>query len=281
MVTDFRLFQNPNLVTLAAESQVLSLYLRQVKCVDETEHEGIWPFVGEGIANDAIRLRTLTTSQQGAKGSQIQGFSPVMDLGSNYQDGTIIRFNQRLVAFPLLSNGSYPLTVNVALTLIEEDWGGQMDEVSAATLKAIGNFIKSEVSTATTTAVSAGVGGAIGTAFGPLGTVVGSGIGAAIGFIVQQLGAGLDALKSDAFSPQDVSIVLANSKARFTNSSRLPQVLVFEGFGGKYEVTCEWRIGSPDRRVALRTYNGSYVMAINGGGGLVNAVSQQPSPLEW
>ena len=281
MVTNFKSFPSTALVSLAAHNRVLSLYLRQVKCIDETEHEGISPFVGEGIANDAIRLRALITSQQGAGAGQIQGLSPVMDLGSNYQDGTVILFNQRLAAFPLLPSGLYPLTVNAALTLIEEDWGGQMEEVSAATLRSIGDFVKGEVATATATAVTTAVGGAIGTAFGPLGTVVGAGIGAAIGFIVQQIGAGLDALKSDAFSPQDVSIVLANADARFTRGSRLPQILVFEGFGGKYEVTCEWRIGSPDRRVALRTYNNSYVMAVNGGGGLVNAVSRQPSPREW
>lgn len=41
----------------------LSLQLVKLACLDETEHEGIWPFVGEGIANDAIRLTCAVTTR--------------------------------------------------------------------------------------------------------------------------------------------------------------------------------------------------------------------------
>ncbi|MCP5246040.1 MAG: hypothetical protein H6937_08845 [Burkholderiales bacterium] len=271
---------------LPSTERVLSLYLRRVECLDETEHEGIWPFVGEGIANDAMRLRVLLTWQRGAEAPQAQCMLPVLDLGSNYQDGTVVSFNERLASYPVSYGHQkfphrFPLTVNASLVLLEEDWGGQMDEVTEKVLHDIGSFVKGEVATATSTAVGGAVGGAIGTALGPLGTAVGTGVGAAVGWIVQQIGASLDSLKTDAFPPQDVSIILAKPSSRFTGGSRLPQQVIFEGHGGKYKLNLEWRFGYPDRRVALKTYSGNYVMAINGGGGLVNAVSHQTTPKEW
>lgn len=274
-------YRIPDTTRLPLGTKVLSLYVRRVTCLDETEHEGVWPFVGEGMANDAIRMSALITQQQGPRGASMQARTPIVDLGSNYQDGTVSDFGHRVLCVPLTASTAFPLTVNASFVLIEEDWGGQMDQVTEKVLHDIGGFIKSEVAQATTTAVGAAVGGAIGTALGPLGTTVGAGIGAAVGFIVQQIGAGLDSLKSDAFPPQDVSVVLANKDARFSSGSQLTQRVKFEAFGGAYQMELTWRIANADRRVALRTYNGQYVMAHNGGGGLVDAQSRQPRPLEW
>jgi hypothetical protein len=272
----------PDTTLLPKDALTLSLYLRRVTCLDETEHEGVWPFEGEGVANDAIRLSALVTSQRGERGTPIQGRTPIIDLGSNYQDGTRERFYHRLATFPLIDEQRFPLTVNAAVVLIEEDWGGQMNEVTERVLHDIGDFIKTEVAKATSTAVGAAIGGAIGTALGPLGTTVGAGIGAAVGFIVQQLGAGLDALKSDAFPPQDVSVVLANKNATFSSGGReFAQRVKFEGFGGSYQLDFVWRLANADRKVALRCHNGRYVMALNGGGGVVNATSSQTKPLQW
>jgi hypothetical protein len=275
------LCSRPDLTRLPASTPIVSLYLRRVECIDETEHEGIWPFVGEGIANDAIRLRTMLTWQRGSGAPQAQCMSPILDLGSNYQDGTVIRFNERLAVFPTSAREGFPLTASAALVLIEEDWGGQMDEVTERVFHDIGNLVKGEVASATTTAVGAAVAGAIGSVFGPLGTAVGSGIGAAVGWLVQQIGAGLDSLKSDAFPPQDAALVVAGPANRFSTGTRLTQMLDFTAFGGTYRLTCEWRFGKPDRRVALRTHSGNFVMALNGGGGVVNAASRQPAPREW
>lgn len=270
----------PDLTKLPANSPILSLYLRKVECIDETEHEGIWPFVGEWISNDAIRLKALITWQRGSDAPQAQCWTPVLDLGSNYQDGTVQTFNERLAVYPSTSQ-NFPLTVNVSMVLIEEDWGGQLDEVAEKIFHDIGKFIKDEVATATSAAVSSAVGAAIGSVFGPIGTAVGSGIGAAVGWIIQQIGKGLDDLKSDAFPPQDLSIVLSKPAKKFTSDIRLIQPLEFEEFGGRYRLTFEWRFGYADRKIALKTHKGNYVMAINGGGEIVNATSRQTIPHAW
>ncbi len=271
----------PDLTRLPASTPLLSLYLRRVTCVDETEHEGIWPFVGEGIANDAIRMRVMLTWQRGANAPLAQCMSPVLDLGSNYQDGTVIRFNERLATFPMSPNERFPLTANASVILIEEDWGGQMDEVSSRVLQQVGDLVKGRVADVTKQVVGDAARSGLSAVWGPVGGLVGEGIAAAVGWLVQQIGDGIKALESDAFPPQDASLVVAGPTNRFAGGIRLPQELVFSGHGGEYRLSCEWRFGRPDRRVALRTYGGNYVMAVNGGGDVVNAVSRQPSPREW
>lgn len=185
--------------------RVLSLYLKTVTCLDETEHEGPWPFQGEGIANDAMRLTGVVTIQRGAE-PPVQCDIPFMNLGDNYEDGRTFPVGALLAAVPV-TDGTFPVGVDAALILIEEDYGGvNWDEFSRDVLSTVSSVSRAGIATLTATAV----GSAIGTALGPVGTAVGSAVGALVGAIIDGIGAAIRDMESDVFPPNDIHIALTS-----------------------------------------------------------------------
>ena len=223
-----------------AEGIILSLRLVRLKCLDETEHEGFWPIQGEGIANDAMRLKAIITHGY-ANGEIEQCQTRLMNLGSNYEDNTTVSLNREIASFFLPSSGRFPFATNITLLLIEEDYGGiNWDEGVKEAIEKIGRIAKSGVSTV----VSSGVGGAIGSALGPIGTGVGAAVGALAGLITTGIADAIRSAESDIFPPLDLSMRIDSPDATFEgrHSTRRVEQHEFEGHGGKYLLTYEWRI---------------------------------------
>jgi len=240
----------------------LSLHLVRLTCLDETEHEGVWPIEGEGIANDAIRLTCAATTRIGVEAEPLQCRTETMNLGDNYEDNRSVILNREVAALFIPSTSSYPVTMNVVFLLGEEDWGGAnwVKEVKEV-VKVIGTASSKGVATLTAT----GVGGAIGSSLGPVGTAVGAAVGAIVGAVIDGLTSAIQAMESDVFPPQDLSLFLQSPDARFEGASpdRLIGHLDFIGHGGHYRLTYEWRFqrvnSLPTRsgmRHLLHWYNG-------------------------
>ncbi|MCB9156308.1 MAG: hypothetical protein H6645_04240 [Caldilineaceae bacterium] len=218
----------------------LSLHLVSLKCEDETEHEGFWPFVGEGIANDAMRLLAIVT-QSRPDGEPTQCQTDVLDLGSNYEDNTTVLLNREVARFFLPANGSFPFITNVILLLIEEDYGGiNWDEGVKEALTVAGDAAKTGVATAT----GAAVGSAIGSALGPIGTGIGAAVGALAGAITGGIADAIRSAESDIFPPLDLSMRIESPEARFEGVDPRRHIGYhrFTGHGGQYLLTYEWRI---------------------------------------
>lgn len=220
-------------------TKMLSLYVTNLLCEDESEHEGVWPFQGEGIANDAIRLSTMITVKRGIQ-EPIQEQLPVLNLGNNYQDGTNVALNQQIYSIPLNSLEDYPIAVSAVMVLGEEDWGGNFDAQVRNTITEIAQQAKSAVSAAVTTAA----GGLIGASFGSFGGPIGIGIGAAAGALISLLAEGVNSLESDVWPPEDIALVVTADAKSTVHSG---QILFrdkpnFRNLGGQYRLTYEWRL---------------------------------------
>lgn len=218
----------------------LSLHLVKLTCNDETEHEGIWPFQGEGIANDAIRLTCEVTSRIGVEAEPSQCQTKTLNLGDNYEDNRTVTLNREVAALFIPEGSPYPVTMNVLLLLGEEDWGGaNWDKEVKEVVRVAGAAASRGVATLT----ASGVGGIIGTALGPVGTAVGAAVGAVVGAIIDGLTAAIQSLESDVFPAQDLTLFLQSPDATFEGVSpdRLRGELFFKGHGGEYCLTYEWR----------------------------------------
>jgi Fascin domain len=257
--------------------RLVSLVATNLLCIDETEHEGVWPFIGEGIANDAIRLSALVTTQLGAEAAEQQAQTATKNLGDNYQDRTSVALNEEIFSARISSQDQYPAAFNAVLTLGEEDWGGNFD----GNVRQIISRISEEAKGAVSTAVTSAVGGAIGTAFGPLGTLIGSGIGAAAGAVISLITDGINSLESDVFPPEDLSIVIAADAPPVTYSGSIifKDKPNFRSLGGQYQLTYEWHVWSVSS-VALKAANGQYMCAENSGGQAVVANRDRIGPWE-
>ena len=238
----------------------LSLHITKLTCIDETEHEGIWPVEGEGIANDAIRLTCAVTTRIGVEAEPSQCRTETMNLGDNYQDSRSFVLDREVAALFIPEGSPYPVTMNVIFLLGEEDWGGEnWDREVKEVVRVAGVAASRGVASLT----AAGVGGAIGTALGPVGAAVGAAVGAIVGAIVDGLTSAIHALESDIFTPQDLSLVLHSPEASFAGAApdRLTGHLDFQGHGGQYRLTYEWRLdqvtshlGRPSGSIPLDLY---------------------------
>ncbi|HEX2205674.1 MAG TPA: hypothetical protein VHG91_20345 [Longimicrobium sp.] len=202
----------------------LELSIINVRCVDETEHEGL----GEWVANDDVRLRALLLSEDSdAHLTEIQ--TPTFLLGDNYQDGTAVATRVTLGSVRVLATQAFPVGVSAGLFLFEEDWFGDMGAIEGAIR---------------------GYADAARTAHGLLSTIIGlfpgpwtriaSGIGS-IAAVVEPLIAHLVlAAGNDLFPPRDVTLLLPAFAADLAAADRRG-IVTFEGHGGTYQLTYEWR----------------------------------------
>jgi hypothetical protein len=213
--------------------QTFELRIINVRCVDETEHEGVFPFEGEGIANDAMRLKALfMTEDSNAQLTELR--TPMFDLGSNYQDGTTIGMELRVGTVDVLAAQTFPVAVNVALFLIEEDYFGDISGIEGA----ISGY--AEAAKVTHGLLSTIVG-----LFPGASSKIASGIGK-IASVVEPLIAGLVLSGgNDLFPPQDISLLLPSFDVTLAPTD-VRGIIDFVGHGGHYQLTYEWHVRRHD-----------------------------------
>jgi hypothetical protein len=243
------------------------LWIRRVHCVDETEHEGVWPIQGERVANDAMRLRALFLSED-SDARLVETQTGMFNLGSNYEDNTTLDMNLYLGRVLVHDTQAFPVGVNAALFLIEEDYLGDITGIEAA--------IKGYADTAKD------VHGIASTIFGffdkePVMKVV-SGIGKIASIVEPAIANLVLSAGNDLFPPQDISLLIRNFNDPFDDGDQRG-ILNFSGHGGHYQLTYEWRVGVVGRTIALQASNGSYVTAEGGGGRILHA--NRPHIREW
>jgi len=254
---------------------IMTLHATRLLCEDETEHEGFWPFEGEGIANDAMRMTGIVTTQVGAEGEPTQCQILPQDLGSDYQDGRAFSFDRELARTFISNDAPLPVASHAMILLVEEDWGGlDWDDAVKKVIDGVGSVLKSGVSAG----VGATVGAGLGSSVGPLGTAIGSGIGALAGFITGEIAAAVAKIESDVFPQQETSFVVGIRPVRTSQTVYLR----FEGHGGRYLLTLEWRVRplpTTLEKIGLQANNGNFVVAEGGGGRQL--LANRPHLREW
>jgi hypothetical protein len=255
---------------------IMTLNAVRLLCEDETEHEGFWPFEGEEIANDAMRMSGIVTTQVGAEGEPTQCQIIPQDLGSNYQDRRSFGFVDRELSRTFISNDApLPVASHAMLLLVEEDWGGlNWDDAVKKVIDGVGSVLESGV----TEGIGAAVGAGIGTSVGPLGTAIGAGVGALAGFVTGEIAAAIAKTESDVFPQQETSFMVGMRPVRTSQTVDLR----FEGHGGRYLLTLEWRVRPlPTRleKIGLQASNGNFVMA--SGGGRLQLLANAGHLREW
>jgi hypothetical protein len=221
------------------QNRFLKLKVNRVKCVDETEHEGPWPFQGEGVANDRIDLGAISISPDG----RTTQFGPRM-VSDNFEDNREVVWEQEIASFDLLRMGSYPMSFGVTVAISEIDYGGGFANV----LKDIFNSIKGVV-----VEVLAKIGEVIGALVGAgevgkvIGKIVGELVILGLGELISIVGR---AVQDDVFPAQVVTLQLDSRYStpwgvddKSIGPFALPvERLSYNGFGGAYEVYTYWEL---------------------------------------
>lgn len=254
---------------------IITLHATRLRCRDETDHEGVWPFEGEWIANDAMRLGGVVTTQHGPQADPVQCRLKPQDLGSDYEDNRSFDFDKELYRTFVAHNALLPVASHALLLLVEEDWGGlNWDSSVKETIDAVGAALRTQV----TSAVGAAVGAGIGTSLGPLGTLIGTGVGALAGLIAGEIAAAVKKTESDVFPAQETSFIIGMQGV----NTKISETKYFTDHGGDYELALEWRVRTLPgglEKVALQAHNGKYVVAEGGGG--MPLLANRDRPLEW
>ena len=201
----------------------LEFRIHRVRCLDET---GGWT---ERLGNDEIDLGGNAVDETGDTHT-IAKFRA----GSNFDDGEQVVFSppRSFTVFDLTEGTAYPKSYFVTLVLAEADMGGLSEFL---------NNLVQKVKEKVIAALTAALGGAIGSSGGPVGAI----IGAAVGFVVGKV---FDLLKSawedDIFKPVTASVNITSLNAQWPGgkTDSLEAIAIFEGHGGKYEVTYDWRM---------------------------------------
>lgn len=198
----------------------LELRLHRVRCVDETNPE---------TGGDEILLGGTSVSAAG-KTTLHKAFTTHDD----FDDGEVKNYNppRSLATYSLVENTPWPKTFFFTMVLAEEDNGG-----FPKFLEKLWNEVKGEVETA----IIAAVGGVVGSIAGPLGTAIGAAVGWAVAEIWRLFKSWWE---DDTFEPRTISLRLPAIGTRWANGATdSPEgVLRFQGHGGTYDVTYDWRI---------------------------------------
>lgn len=219
----------------------LNLYITRVLCVDETDHEGGWPFEGEWIANDRIDLSAVSVSPDGDSSL----FGPRM-VSDNFEDGRLVNWRRKIATYDLQKYAldTYPLNFGTTLTIAEIDYGGGF----GSTMRDIFNTIKAGV-----VKLVGEIGKVIGAIFGAsevgkiIGTVIGELLVLGLGEIINIIDR---AVQDDVFTPQVAAIQLDTQVSTFTGIDCWTpgpllspgQRMNFSGFKGYYSIFYQWEI---------------------------------------
>jgi hypothetical protein len=216
----------------------LKLIITRVRCVDETEHEGAWPFEGEGIANDRIDLGAINIAPNG----RTTRFAPQM-VSDNFEDNREFVWNREIARFDL-SSQTYPANYASTITISEIDYGAGF----ANTLNEIWGKIRNVIVEVVTK-----IGEVIGTILGSgeagkfVGKIVGELVTLGLSELISIVGR---AVQDDVFDPRALTIRLDSPYSTFSGVvDKVPgpfrspeQELIFEGFGGSYRVYAVWEL---------------------------------------
>jgi hypothetical protein len=221
-------------------NRFLKLFISRVRCADETEHEGGWPFEGEGIANDRIDLTAISLAPNAAMAQ----FGPQM-VSDNFEDNREFPWNREIASFDLDTLGvPYPLNFGVTVTIAEIDYGGGF----ATKVREIYNSIKSVI-----VDVIGKIGEMIGGIFGAgeagkvIGRVIGDIVVLGLGELVNVISR---AVQDDVFPAQVATLQIDSRYSTFwgvwdkiNGPLYSPEfVLPYVGAGGTYEVFGYWQI---------------------------------------
>lgn len=225
-------------------NRILKLIVTRVRCVDETEHEGVWPFEGEGIANDRIDLGAISIDPD----QNTRRFGPQM-VSDNFEDNRefpwrreVARFNLDAIARP------YPRDFGVTMTIAEIDYGAGF----ANTLNEIWKHIRAII-VEVVTKIGEAIGAILGA--GEVGKMIGKVVGELFALGLSEIVRIISAtVEDDVFEPQSAIIRLNSQYSTFLGVDdkigktirgpfRSPeQVFRYQGHGGSYLVYAVWEL---------------------------------------
>lgn len=219
-------------VKTAKENTKLELYLKQVKCMDETNPER--------FGSDEIAMGAIFLDADGNESKKNEFM-----VGRRFDDGDEKNYtpSTKLKSFNL-SSSHYPQFYTSFFTLAEKDSGGLSSFINDL-YKSIKTYTTKILTTLGTTAgafIGGKIGGTVGSAIaGPLGTAIGLIAGAILGAVIAAL---VDAFKDDIFEPQIATIGIPSSTSLFDNDSLTSpwQYLHFRGHGGHYRIKYMWKL---------------------------------------
>jgi hypothetical protein len=217
-----------------ASTDKLGLYIRKVKCEDETNPEW-W-------GDDEIALAGVSTDEDGDVKKIAENF-----IGGGFKDGKEKNYaNWRYHWFSMREGNYWPKRYGVTFIMAEKDNGGL-----ATFLNKLWAQVRDKVKEAIEKALEAG-GGVIGGIFGSpeIGAAIGKLIGKAVAWAVDKLvGWLINLFKDDIFRPFTTWVTVPSFTARWNyangtwgNPWSPLRTVRFHGFGGRYRLDYQWRI---------------------------------------
>lgn len=208
-----------------APASSLELRIHQVKCVEDTREAG----------KDEISVGGVLTDFATGATTPVQP----LDLGK-FAKGDVKKFDNpvRLPAFSLQEGENFPKSYLAVVALSEIDFGG-FSEFLNKLLDGLADELNVIVGLLV---ASIAAGAAAGSVLPAIGTIVGLVAGAVIGILFAFL---KQVFADDIFPPETVTpVVLGSLTDRFAGNSldSPPEVLVYLGFGGHYELTVSWHL---------------------------------------
>lgn len=204
----------------------LELRIHKVKCLDETDPEF--------FNDDEISMGGTTIDQSGVT-REVSAFLVRDDFDSG--ESKTYTPPKRFASFDLTAGGTkFPKGYFATVVLAETDMGG-----FGAFLDMLWAKTKGQVLALVTSAVGAAIGTAIPVPL--LGTIVGAVAGYVVGVVIGYL---ISLFGDDVFKPVTLSLSIPSLSHRFAGglTDSPNSIIMFEGYGGKYQVTVDWRMFS-------------------------------------
>lgn len=206
----------------------LGLYIRRIKCVDETNPEW-W-------GSDEIALGGASVDETGdtKKISERR-------IGGGFDDGDTKWYSSQWKWhwFGMREGGNnWPKSYFLTFVLAEKDMGGLASFLQKLWEKVKGYVLE---------AIGAAIGAAVGSSLGPLGTIIGAAVGYIVGKVVDWF---INAWSDDIFPPKTISCTVPSYGARWSRNGRWGYTTSnhrrahFYGHGGHYYIEYYWRLFS-------------------------------------
>ena len=198
----------------------LELRIHEVKCIHEMKLEpGADEISMGGSTIDAIGTVKL-----------VKEFKV-----GNFHTGTVKKYSppKQFAVFDLTKGDTFPKTFEVVGVVGEKDHGWFGDFLIKLMEKVKGKVIEF---------ISAGLGGIIGSTIPGLGTVIGLVVGWIIGKLIGWL---KELWRDDVFPPRILHMTIPFLPAYWKGKTDSPEgTILFSYYGGKYQVTYDWRMFS-------------------------------------
>lgn len=217
-----------------AAASRLGVYVRRVKCEDETNPEW-W-------GNDEIALGGISTDENGDTKKIGE-----TDVGSGFKDGKSKSYsNWQFHWFGLNEERFWPKKYGVTFVLAEKDNGGLSDFLNKLWVR-VRDQVKDAIEKALE-AAGAAVGGYLGSA--EIGRIIGRILGKVVAWAIAQLiGWLIKLFRDDIFKPATAWLTVPSAHARWYYPNGAwgnPWSGIlrfrFSGFGGRYLLDYQWRL---------------------------------------